>query len=225
MMTVSMTSNIRTEIAHLAVNITELHPHPRNVRQGDIGAISTSLAAHGQYKPILVQSSTNFIIAGNHTWKAASQLGWSEIAALKLDIDDDKALRILLADNRATDLATYDDHALAEILSEYARSYDMSGLIWDQDDLDELLRREQFRLTEQAFPTLSRMPTEGGVNPLDQESDPDAPTDNTRSAVFFLTPEEFEELRIILDAANAENRNDALLKVAREWRSHQENQE
>lgn len=218
-------TNIRDEIKEYAVDINSVKAHPRNVRQGDIGAISTSLGAHGQYKPILVQRSSNYIIAGNHTWKAAQHLGWDKIAVQYLDIDDDKALRILLADNRATDLATYDEHALAQILSEYARSYDMTGLLWDQDDLDELLRREQFRLTEQAFPTLARMPTEGGVNPLEQEADPDAPTDNTRTAAFFLSPAEFEELRIILDLTGEANRNDALLKVAREWRSHLKSQE
>ena len=223
-MTGTMT-NIRAEIQDLAVEISAVQPHPRNVRQGDIGAISTSLTAHGQYKPILVQRGTNYIIAGNHTWKAAQHLGWEKIAAQFLDIDDDKALRILLADNRATDLATYDEHALAEVLSEYARTYDMAGLLWDQDDLDELLRREQFRLSEQAFPTLSRMPTEGGVNPLEQEADPDAPTDNTRTAAFFFSPEEFEELRLILEMTGEQNRNDALLKVAREWRSNQKSQE
>ena len=214
-------TNIREEIQPFAVEINTVHSHPRNVRQGDIGAISTSLTAHGQYKPILVQSSTNFIIAGNHTWKAAQHLGWTEIAVQYLDVDDDKALRILLADNRATDLATYDEHALAQVLSEYARTYDMTGLLWDQDDLDDLLRREQFRLSEQAFPSLSQMPTDGGVNPLDAEADPDAPRDETRTAAFFFSPTEFEELRQILEQAGEPNRNDALLKVAREWRNHQ----
>ena len=216
-------TNIREEIQQYAVDINSVHAHPRNVRQGDIGAISTSLTAHGQYKPILVQRSTNFIIAGNHTWKAAQHLGWDKVAVQYLDIDDDKALRILLADNRATDLATYDEHALAQVLSEYARSYDMTGLLWDQDDLDDLLRREQFRLSEQAFPTLSRMPTDGAVNPLDAEVNPEAPQDDTRTAAFFFTPKEFEELRQILELANESNRNDALLKVAREWRNHQRN--
>jgi hypothetical protein len=37
---------IRKEIEHLAINIDELHTHPSNVRQGDVGAISESLEAH-----------------------------------------------------------------------------------------------------------------------------------------------------------------------------------
>jgi len=97
---------IRAEIQQHAVPIDDVQGHPKNVRQGDVGAISVSLEAHGQYKPILVQQSTGFIIAGNHTWMAAKALGWPEIAVQYLEVDDDKALRILLADNRSTDLAT-----------------------------------------------------------------------------------------------------------------------
>ena len=212
---------IRKELEKLAKPIDNFIPHPRNVREGDIGAISVSLEAHGQYRPIIVQKSTNHIVAGNHTWKAAKSLGWTQVAVQILDIDDDKALRILLADNRSTDLASYDEHALAELLSEFGRSFDMSGLLWDQDDLDDLLRREQFALTQQAFPTLSQQPRDGGVNPLDTTGEHAPPADNTRTAAFFLTPEEFEELRQILALTQMENKNDALLKVAREWRSNQ----
>jgi hypothetical protein len=215
---------IRAEIESLAVAIDSVQPHPRNVRQGDVGAISISLEAHGQYKPILVQKSTGYIVAGNHTWQAAKALGWSEIAVQHLELDDDKAVRILLADNRSTDLASYDDHALAELLSEYARSYDMAGLLWNQDDLDDILRQQQFALTQQAFPNLTRMPTEGGVNPMEASGDAERPADNTRTASFFYTPEEFNELRDILQMTGIDNRNDALLKVAREWRSQQNDQ-
>jgi len=44
---------IRKEIETLAINIDEVHTHPANVRQGDVGAISESLKAHGQYRPIV----------------------------------------------------------------------------------------------------------------------------------------------------------------------------
>lgn len=211
---------IRAEIQQFAIPIDSVQGHPKNVRQGDVGAISVSLEAHGQYKPILVQQSTGFIIAGNHTWMAAKALGWSEIAVQYLEVDDDKALRILLADNRSTDLATYDEHALAEVLSGFARSYDMAGLLWDQDDLDELLRREQFNLTQHAVPGLSRLPTDGGTNPMEVVRGEGHVPDNTRTAAFFYTPEEFEELKNILALTELDNKNDALLKVAREWQDH-----
>jgi hypothetical protein len=122
------------------INIDEVSAHPRNVRQGDIGAISESLKAHGQYRPITYQKSTGHILAGNHTWKAAKALGWKEIIASSIDCDGEQALRILLADNRSSDLATYDDQELMELLKEIASTGDeLFGTLYEGDDLDDLV--------------------------------------------------------------------------------------
>jgi len=132
---------IRKELAHLAVPIKDLQTHPRNVRQGDVGAISQSLEQHGQYRPIVVQRSTGRILAGNHTYKAAKALGWKDVAATYVDCDDDQAMRILLMDNRANDLATYDDSALVEMLKELlATDLQLEGTGFSPDDLDDLLQ-------------------------------------------------------------------------------------
>jgi hypothetical protein len=131
---------IRNELSDLVVPINELKNHPRNVRQGDVGAISESLKDNGQYRPIVVQKSTGYVLAGNHTLKAAKALGWKEIAATYVDCDDDRALRILLADNRTNDLATYDDNALADLLKELANSENgLIGTTYDGDELDRIL--------------------------------------------------------------------------------------
>jgi hypothetical protein len=131
---------IRPEIQSLATPITQLKPHPQNVRQGDIGAISLSLEQHGQYRPIVVQQSTGFILAGNHTYKAAKALKWKDIAATFVDVDDEQALRILLVDNRANDLAMYDDAALAEVLKYLdSTTTGLAGTLFDGDDLDDLI--------------------------------------------------------------------------------------
>lgn len=128
-------------LAHLAISIDSIQPHPRNVRQGDVGAISESLKHHGQYRPIVVQKSTGHILAGNHTYKAARALKWKQIAATYVDVDDDQALRILLVDNRANDLAAYDDPALADILKQLMDTEErLEGTGFDPDDLEQLLR-------------------------------------------------------------------------------------
>ena len=125
-----------------AVPINELTPHPDNVREGDIGAISLSLETHGQYRPIVVQESSNRIIAGNHTWKAAVQLGWKKIAATFIDVTDDQASRIMLVDNRTNDIASYDDQALADLLIELANTeIGLVGTGYDGDDLDDVLQK------------------------------------------------------------------------------------
>lgn len=135
-----MPNNIRPEIKTLAKPIGDFRTHERNVRQGDIGAICTSLEAHGQYRPIVVHKATNQILAGNHTFLSAQALGWDKIAVTFVDCDDEQAMRILIADNRSNDLATYNDAELAELLRELAQSEGLDGTLYDLNDLDDLLR-------------------------------------------------------------------------------------
>lgn len=126
---------------HQTVAINSIEPHPLNVRQGDIGLITNSLKEHGQYRPIVVQTSTNRILAGNHTFKAAKALKWKTIEATFVDCDDDQALRILLMDNRANDVASYDDHALVSMLKEMMDTeLKLDGTGFDPSDLDDLIR-------------------------------------------------------------------------------------
>jgi ParB-like chromosome segregation protein Spo0J len=119
------------------VPIDSLVPYPGNARQGDVGAIAESLATHGQYRPIVVNRPTREILVGNHTWQAAARLGWSEIAVTFVDVDPIEARRIVLVDNRTTDIATYDSDALGDLLRTV--STDLRGTGFDGDDLDDLL--------------------------------------------------------------------------------------
>jgi len=134
------------EIEHLIVDIDSVKPHEKNVRQGDIGAISESLKAHGQYRPIVVDRRTKKILAGNHTWKAAKALGWQQITAGFIETkDDNEALRILLADNKANDLATYDEAELIDLLKQIAdTSEGLLGTLFDGDDLDDLVFASEY---------------------------------------------------------------------------------
>jgi hypothetical protein len=141
--------NIRDEISHLSEPITSFTTHPKNVRQGDIGAISESLKAHGQYRAIVVQRSTGHILAGNHTYLAAKHLGWENIAATFVDCTDEQAIKILLVDNRTTDLASYDNAGLIELLKELSVSpTGLVGTAFDGDDLDTLITDLQMELDE-----------------------------------------------------------------------------
>lgn len=133
-------AKIREELSDLIVDISSVHTHPRNVRQGDVGAIASSLDTHGQYRPIVVHKATGNILAGNHTYLAACALGWDVIAATIVDCDEEQALRILLTDNRANDLATYDDSALTELLKELMETpTKLEGTLFDPNDLDDLV--------------------------------------------------------------------------------------
>jgi len=134
------------KIEYTTVDIGSIEAHPKNVRQGDICAKSESLKKHGQYRPIVVDKRTNRILAGNHTWKAAKALGWKQINAGFIETkDDDEALRILLADNRSTDLSSYNNDGLERLLKELASTdIGLSGSLFDGDDLDLLINDNAF---------------------------------------------------------------------------------
>jgi len=119
--------------------ITELVPHPSNPRQGDVGAIIQSIESNGWYGTLVAQISTGHVLAGNHRLQAAIHCGLDRVPVHWVDVDDDTAHRILLADNRTTDLATYDEHALAELLVEMGKTGNLDGTGYDGDDLDDLL--------------------------------------------------------------------------------------
>ena len=121
------------------IKLSDLTPHPDNPRQGDIGAIATSIQENGWYGTIVAQKSTGHVLAGNHRLQAAQQLGMTELPVYWVDVDDTTARKILLADNRTNDIANYDDEALAEILKELASTDDLLGTGYDGDDLDTLL--------------------------------------------------------------------------------------
>jgi hypothetical protein len=196
--------NIREEIAHLAQPIGNFKTHPKNVRQGDVGAISQSLNAHGQYRAIVVQKSTGYILAGNHTFLAAKSLGWQQIAATFVDCDDEQAIRILLVDNRANDLAMYDDRALADLLKELtATNSGLDGSLFTGDDLDDLLFRLEGTLGE-AY-----------VGNSITENKADYEQRDTRTLLFPLSVADYTDMAIKLKALReeyGEDDNSELLK-------------
>jgi hypothetical protein len=125
---------VRSEV----VPIDSLKPYPLNPRRGNLRAIQESLTINGQYRPIVVQQDSNFILAGNHTWQAAKNLGWSEIAVTFIEADEKAAKKIVLADNRTSDLGSFDDSMLLELLEEL-ESWEGTGYSVDEfDNIDGL---------------------------------------------------------------------------------------
>ena len=116
------------------VPLGTLKPYDKNPRKGNVIAIAESLKENKQYRPIVVQKNSNKILAGNHTYKAAQHLGWDRIAVVMVDVDDSEAAKIVLADNRTNDLATYDSSILAEVLESLDTPTVGTG--YSQDDLD-----------------------------------------------------------------------------------------
>jgi hypothetical protein len=144
-----------------ALSVSKLSRFHKNPRRGDVSAIAESLAATGQYKPIVVNEGTLTgrpfeVLAGNHTLDAAVSLGWSRVEVATVDVDDAVAARIVLADNRTADLGGYDDDLLAELLGGLD---DLVGTGYSDADLRALL-------AEPAGAGLDRLVDRFGAAPL-----------------------------------------------------------
>lgn len=124
------------------VPIDSLTPHDRNARRGNVTELAKSLQRWGQYRPIVVNRRTGKIVAGNHTWLAAKELGWQDIAATWIDVDEEDELRILLVDNRLSDIADYNNDSLIEILREIEQSEEgLTDTGFSLQDLEKLVQK------------------------------------------------------------------------------------
>lgn len=125
-------------LAPLMVDIDSVCPHPDNYNNGDIDAIAESIEVNGMYRPIYVQRSTGYIVAGNHTWYACKQLDATQIPVGYLDGDDIATLRTMVADNRIAALARPDDMALLKILDRLNSEDTLHGTGYTQGERDAL---------------------------------------------------------------------------------------
>lgn len=129
--------------------IDKLNLYHKNPRKGDVEAIKGSLVANGQFRPIVVNKGSHTgrpfeVVAGNHTLKAFRELAeenpkekrWHQIDCWVVDVDEERATKIVLADNRTADLGSYDDTTLLDLLDSV--DHDLEGTGYIDDDLDML---------------------------------------------------------------------------------------
>lgn len=174
-----------SELVVETIGIDTVEPHPDNARVGDTSAIAESLGRFGQVKPIVVQKSTGFVVAGNHTREAARSLGWEQIAAVLLDLDDETAKAYLLADNRLSDRARYDQTKLYESLESML---DLDGTGYDLDYVESLgdalgenavAGTDTGAVVKQAAPEKKEAPAKAAA--------PKAPAEPMRDIVMLMT--------------------------------------
>lgn len=130
--------NFHDDLKDLIVPIDRVLPHPDNPRNGDIEAIAESIEVNGFISPVIAQRSTSRILAGNHRYHALHALHSEVIPVVWVDVDDDQARRFLLADNRTSDLGTYDNGLLADLLAQIEDTVGLQGSGYDGEDLEQL---------------------------------------------------------------------------------------
>lgn len=174
------------------VPIRSLNFYYKNPRRGNVEKVAESLKSNGQFKPIVVNRGTktgrgNEILAGNHTAKGATSLGWKNIDVMWVDVTEEHARRIVLADNGSTDDATYDNDVLAQLLAAQKDDVDtLVGTTYSDDSLGKLMVEID----------LDRN------NDLDSIADADADLDGVEDLsryIFFDSDKNFDIPELLLD--------------------------
>lgn len=192
------------------VDVRKINPHPDNPNEGDIPAIAVSLDHYGQVRPILVQKSTGFIVAGNHTYKAARLLGWRYVAAVVTDMDEADALKYLLADNQIAKRATVKVEKVTDLLNDGRLLFDPDNptvMGWTTDEMvAEFGDQLAFLQTTDAG---AEMPAEYASNDEQKERRDKRTTEPLREVVLMMTKaqtvtlgEKLDYLRTRLDVTD-----------------------
>jgi hypothetical protein len=166
----------------------QLNTYVANPRRGDLAAIEGSLIANGQYKPVTVNKGTHTgrpleVLGGNHTVIAIRNLRerypaderWHVVYYTLLDVDEDAARRIVIADNRIGQLGGFDDVALAELLGSLVGT-GLDGTGYTDGDYDDLVATLQE--TEDDFGENPFGPVPGAPDYSDGRPSHDGPTGN-----------------------------------------------
>lgn len=179
------------------VPIDGLEPFPGNPRQGDVAAVRASLRRFGQVRPILVDGTR--IVAGHHVRLAAAEEGWTHVAAIANEFnDEDEARAYLLADNRIPELGGYNLEALVTHLNALAEIDALEGTGYGRDDLDE--RLAELRRLQQEIPASPREGGGGGGNG----------TSDLKEVVLLYSPAQRDQLAAWLDIVAKEKGTDGV---------------
>lgn len=173
------------------VPIDSLQEYAGNPRRGDVDAIAASLKRFGQVKPVILKGDRKTIVAGHHIMKGARKLGWDKIAVLPVSFETERdALAYLMADNRLSDLGSYDATQQLSILEDMETSANFEGTGFTPDDLEDL------RAAMEAVPTTAPVDWQGehaeGADTAAQRAERLAVAVPMKEVVMLLTMEQYE---------------------------------
>jgi hypothetical protein len=119
-----------------------LTAHHGHVRRGNREAIRESINRNGFAGALVAnrRDGKREILVGRHRWEEAAGLGVERVPVLWVDVDENEARRIILADNRTADLGNQDWSALEAVLTDLAGSGGLEGTGYDARTLHELER-------------------------------------------------------------------------------------
>lgn len=177
---------------------------PNNANTHDrrsIDGIKGSIAKFGQVDPLLVRKATGVLIGGEGRLTAMQELGFTEVEARFLDVDQTTATGLALALNRTQQLSRFDDAiVVAQLQALEADGFDVGSLGWNDAEMTALLTLETAAVAE-ADGSLEFKGEPGG-QAMDDDSPPasEIPPSQVRMVQLFLTVSTFPDFEGMVDA-------------------------
>jgi len=131
----------RLVLEHLST--TSLTPNPKNARRHgskQIAKLSSSIRNFG-FNGAIVIDENNVILAGHARHEAALRLGLEQVPCLRLrHLSPDQKKAFTIADNKMSDLSSFDDEVLRSVMKELAQvDFDMELTGFDTAEIDFLV--------------------------------------------------------------------------------------
>lgn len=130
-----------TGLTPLLVDIDTIGQHPLNPNNGDVEAIEASIEINGFFAPIGVQRSTGYIVDGNHRYAALLAAGETKAPVVYLDLDDEEAVRVMIAANALAQKARMDEGSLLALIGD--KRDDALALVGYGLTLEDVSKMEQ----------------------------------------------------------------------------------
>jgi DNA modification methylase len=128
-------------IEHIAVG--ELSPHPDNPRRHpkkQIRQVAESIKAFGFRMPVVIDGDAR-LICGHARVEACKLLGMERVPAVRVtDLTDAQIRGLMIADNRLTEISSWDDALLAQnlkVLSDLDLDFDIETIGFDYGEIEQ----------------------------------------------------------------------------------------
>lgn len=113
--------------------------NPRQITPKALAKLKTSLREFGMPQPVIVNSNTGLIVGGHQRWKAAKELGWTEVPVTYMDLTDDEERVMNIALNNGELTGDWDMEQLAKVLQEVDDKALLEATGFDAQHIDKLI--------------------------------------------------------------------------------------
>lgn len=180
----TLTQELKINDNYQKIPIDSVIPDPDNAKthsKKDIENKKAALRRYGFTRPLIINSESNVIVAGNGFWTAAKELGYTEVPALLIPLSASRAKSLGMSDNLLGDQSAYNleifNQNIKEI-DEWESDMDWAALGFSSGEIQLLLASMNTSITD------SGVPQEGGQDSpqdFDEDSAPARPIKLTKA--------------------------------------------